>query len=158
MPLGLVHAPVHDLARLELLHLQERGGRVDHPTYGPVQTSDVSDALFEVTDQLIGDDLDRWNRLGDLTLGMSQPGGLPTSLTHAPPANRELPQFPNPSAVWKAFAAAEKAAECPPADATGDDQIGTQIDGQRGQPRSTAATPSPSRSHARTFHGRQPAA
>jgi hypothetical protein len=82
--LGLIHSPDHNLARLELLHLQERNGRVDHPSYGPVQTSDIADAFFEVTHRIVGDDLDRWQRLGDLTLGMSQPGGIPLSINPMP--------------------------------------------------------------------------
>ncbi len=77
--LGLVHAPEHPLARMELLHLQERNGRVDHPTYGPVTTSDVADALFEVTHRLVGGDIDVWKQLGDLPLGMSQEGGFQPS-------------------------------------------------------------------------------
>ncbi len=77
--LGLVHAPEHTPARLELLHLQELNGRVDHPPYGPVTTSDIADALFEVTHRLVGDDMDVWERLGDLPLGMSQQGGFQPS-------------------------------------------------------------------------------
>lgn len=74
--LGLVHCPKHDLARLELLHLQEHNGKVDHPTFGPVRTADIADALFEVTTRLIGQDLDVYQRLGSLPLGMTQPGGM----------------------------------------------------------------------------------
>jgi hypothetical protein len=93
--LGLVHAPPHELARLELLHLQERNGRVEHPSHGPVQTSDVSDALFEVTHRIIGDDLDRWHQLAALPLGMSLSGGIP--IPSQPPAANPMPQFPRPS-------------------------------------------------------------
>lgn len=52
---GRVHAPHHDLADRELRNLEERNGRVDHPTRGPVQTSDIADALMAVTAQLLGD-------------------------------------------------------------------------------------------------------
>jgi hypothetical protein len=57
--LGLVHAPRHDLARLELLHLQEHDGKVDPPSFGPIRTADIADALFEVTTRLVGQDLDK---------------------------------------------------------------------------------------------------
>jgi hypothetical protein len=52
---GLVHAPHHDLAELELRFLELRNGRVDHPTRGPVQTSDIADCLMAVVDSLLGD-------------------------------------------------------------------------------------------------------
>lgn len=52
---GRVHAPFHDLADRELRNLEERNGRVDHPSRGPVQTSDVADALMAVTAELLGD-------------------------------------------------------------------------------------------------------
>jgi len=51
----LVHAPHHELLEAELRNLETRNGRVDHPTRGPVQTSDVADALMNVVDVLIGD-------------------------------------------------------------------------------------------------------
>lgn len=51
----LVHAPVHDLAEVELRNLEVRNGRVDHPTRGPVQTSDIADCLMAVVDELLGD-------------------------------------------------------------------------------------------------------
>jgi hypothetical protein len=48
-----VHAPLHDLARDELLFLQIKGdGTVDHPRSGPVQTSDVTVSMFAVHAQL----------------------------------------------------------------------------------------------------------
>jgi len=76
--LGLVHSPDHPLARAELLHLQERHGKVDAPTRGPVQTADITDAMFEVAHYLISQDIERYLRLGALPLGMSQPGGFKT--------------------------------------------------------------------------------
>jgi hypothetical protein len=53
--LGLVHAPEFELAMLELKYLQDLGGKVDHPTLGPVQTKDVADCMAIVVYSLIGD-------------------------------------------------------------------------------------------------------
>ena len=50
-----MHAPLHDLGEAELRHLEVRNGKVDHPTRGPVQTSDVADCLMAVVDALLGD-------------------------------------------------------------------------------------------------------
>lgn len=41
-------------AELELKFLEEKNGKVNHPTTGPVQTKDIADAMCEVTVQLIG--------------------------------------------------------------------------------------------------------
>lgn len=51
----VVHAPHHHLAEAELRALEERNGRVDHPTRGPVQTSDIADCLMAVVDTLLAD-------------------------------------------------------------------------------------------------------
>ncbi len=51
----LVHAPHHELLEAELRNLEIRNGRVDHPTRGQVQTSDVADCLMNVIDVLVGD-------------------------------------------------------------------------------------------------------
>jgi hypothetical protein len=72
--LGRVHAPHPDtyrggvknpieLARQELIRLQEKSGRVDKPSIGPIKTKDIADCIMEVTDALIGD-----------TLHQNQPG------------------------------------------------------------------------------------
>jgi hypothetical protein len=53
-----VRAPRHELAELELRYLQDIGSkRVDHPTSGPVQTSDLADCLFNLVHRLIGPDI-----------------------------------------------------------------------------------------------------
>ena len=52
---GRVHAPAHELARLELLFLEERNGRVDHPSSGPVQTNDLVDCMFECAHYFLAD-------------------------------------------------------------------------------------------------------
>ena len=53
--LGLVHAPFYHHANMELTFLQEKNGRVDHPTSGPVSTKDVADCMATVVYELIGD-------------------------------------------------------------------------------------------------------
>lgn len=63
---GLVHAPQHELAESELRNLEERNGRVDHPSRGPVQTSDIADCLMAVTRELLGDGAGH-NTIQDLT-------------------------------------------------------------------------------------------
>jgi hypothetical protein len=62
---GLVHAPQHELAESEVRNLEERNGRVGHPSRGPVQTSDIADCLMAVTSQLLGDGAGR-NTIQDL--------------------------------------------------------------------------------------------
>jgi hypothetical protein len=64
--LGRLHAPHPDtysataernpieLVRAELKFLQEKNGKVDRQTIGPVKTKDIADCLMEVTDALIG--------------------------------------------------------------------------------------------------------
>lgn len=64
--LGRVHAPHPDtfpnstknsieLSRNELKFLQEKNGRVDKQSIGPIRTKDIADCIAEVTDALIGD-------------------------------------------------------------------------------------------------------
>lgn len=78
----LVHSPHHELAEKELRFLELRNGKVDHPTSGPVQTSDVADCLFEVVTQLLGDHNGTaiWDQLSSLPPIGSHPGGFPTLL------------------------------------------------------------------------------
>ncbi len=62
--MGLIHAPMRkrdgeiNLAssevELELKFLEEKNGKVDHPSTGPVQTKDIADTMMEVTVTLIG--------------------------------------------------------------------------------------------------------
>jgi hypothetical protein len=80
--LGLVHAPYHELADLELTFLQEAGtNKVDHPTSGPVQTKDVSDCLAICTYELIGTEIAAFlgKTLAELPVGGTAQGGLPHS-------------------------------------------------------------------------------
>ena len=76
--MGLVHGPYHELADLELTFLQEKNGKVDHPTTGPVQTKDVADCIAIVVYELIGDQMAAFvgDQLSNLTLGASAPGGM----------------------------------------------------------------------------------
>jgi hypothetical protein len=46
-----------ELARNELKFLQEKNGRVDKQSVGPIQTKDIADCIAEVVDALIGDSL-----------------------------------------------------------------------------------------------------
>lgn len=81
--MGLIHAPYHELAELELRFLQKtRVGKVDHPTSGPVQSKDVADAMFNVVHELIGEQMGAFLK-GDLAsfkLHASQAGGIPTTV------------------------------------------------------------------------------
>jgi hypothetical protein len=76
--LGRVHAPSHELLHDELAFLEVRNGRVDHPTRGPIQTSDLADCLMAVTHALLGDNAvgPLIDELGGLGLRGSQPGGM----------------------------------------------------------------------------------
>ncbi len=75
--LGLIHAPYFELADLELTFLQDMGGKVEHPTSGPVQTKDVADCMAIVTYELIGDQMAAFigKTLADLNLQASVQGG-----------------------------------------------------------------------------------
>lgn len=54
--LGLVHAPMHELAKQEMMFLLETvPGRVDHPDTGPVTSKDIFDAMSHVVFRLIGE-------------------------------------------------------------------------------------------------------
>ena len=56
--LNLVHSPYFEQAELELKFLQDKGGAVDHPTTGPVQTKDVYDAMSNCVWGLIGSQME----------------------------------------------------------------------------------------------------
>ena len=65
--MNLIHIPALDadgnpsrdaeLAELEMTFLEEKNGKVAHPSSGPVQTNDVADALMAVTYHLIGEQM-----------------------------------------------------------------------------------------------------
>ena len=68
--LGWVHAPRDDffndqgdsLLEMELLFLQKEKNKVDHPSFGPVTTKDLFDCVNVVTDQILKDALDVYNK------------------------------------------------------------------------------------------------
>ena len=93
--LGLIHAPDHTLARLELEYLQCERQRVFPQTSGDVRTSDITDPMFEVTFALYRDQApDLFARLAGLSPRGSQPGGFPKSIdTHADPVHQALSGF-----------------------------------------------------------------
>jgi hypothetical protein len=77
--LKLVHAPFDELAYQELIFLQDLGNKkVDHPSSGPVQTSDIYDCMANIIYMLIGDEL-RGYIAGELSnpLGGTAQGGMP---------------------------------------------------------------------------------
>ena len=76
--LGLIHAPFFELADLELTFLQDLGGKVEHPTAGPVQTKDVADAMAIVTYELIGEQMSAFigQMLSEVSLSGSVQGGV----------------------------------------------------------------------------------
>lgn len=76
--LGLVHAPYFELADLELTFLQDKGGKVDHPTSGPVQTKDVADCMAIVVYELIGEQMSAFigKTLSEVPLLGSAQGGM----------------------------------------------------------------------------------
>ena len=88
--MGLVHAPMLRLAggvpevnaaseqaELELRFLEEKNGKVDHPTSGPVQVKDVSDCMVECVYALIGEQIGAYlgELLGQVGVGGALQGG-----------------------------------------------------------------------------------
>ncbi len=65
--MGLVHAPMlapdgtvsehAEMAELELRFLEEKNGKVDHPSSGPIQHNDIADTMFECVYALIGEQM-----------------------------------------------------------------------------------------------------
>jgi hypothetical protein len=75
---GLVHAPPHDRARLELEHLTLRGDKVVAPTTGPVTTKDIADAMVNVVWTLLHERADQvFAQLAGVKPSASLPGGIP---------------------------------------------------------------------------------
>lgn len=76
--LGLVHAPYFELANQELTFLQDLGGKVEHPTTGPVRTKDVADTMSILVYELIGDQIGAFigKMLSDTPLGATAQGGM----------------------------------------------------------------------------------
>jgi hypothetical protein len=70
------------LLEQELKFLQETNGKVDKQKFGPVRTSDVSDCLMVIVDQLLEDNfikLEMRDRLGNANLNVGAQGGYHTN-------------------------------------------------------------------------------
>ncbi|MDQ4142709.1 MAG: hypothetical protein M3198_03035, partial [Actinomycetota bacterium] len=86
--------PESVLLRDEARFLQERNGRVEHPTVGPVQTKDAMDALQEVCLSALGADSDQ--KVFE-ALSSTPPSGRPWTLLD-----------PATQAVYDAFSASSR--------------------------------------------------
>lgn len=92
--LGRVHAPHPttfnpgarinsiELAKNELKFLQEKNGRVEKQSVGPIQTKDIADCMMTVVNTLIGDSIS--NMYGNLNMdpAFGLPGGYPVGNTN----------------------------------------------------------------------------
>src|SRR5439155_2720624 len=94
LALRRVHAPHHELLEHELRFLQNFGNhRVDHPTTGPVQTSDLGDCLTHVVHRLIGPHLQTHNRMSQLGLHAVDAPGLSGRPEGDPDINERFGEF-----------------------------------------------------------------
>jgi hypothetical protein len=75
--MGLISSPYHEILEQEAIFLQERNGRVDHPTSGPVKSKDVWDCVSECVYSLIGEQMHAFlgQTLAALPMVAGQPGG-----------------------------------------------------------------------------------
>lgn len=80
--MGWVHAPYYEQAELELKFLQEKNGKVEKPTMGPVQTKDVADCIMECVMAIVGDQVNSF-MAGDLSR-MRPTGALGGGITPFP--------------------------------------------------------------------------
>lgn len=65
------------LLQQELKFLQDKNGKVDHQTIGPVQTKDLADCLMVLVDRMIGDQVQAWKKREEL--GSMQISAGPTN-------------------------------------------------------------------------------
>jgi hypothetical protein len=77
--MGRVHAPLHELARLELLFLRRVGDRVNHQTYGTITSNDIADCIVEVVARLVDPSVFTHEQISNAPLGATAQGGLPLS-------------------------------------------------------------------------------
>lgn len=93
--LGLIHAPYHEQADLELTFLQDKGGKVEAPDAGPVQTKDVADCLAIVVYELIGEEMLAFigQSLSDLPLSTKAQGGMDAYREARPDPHEQLSNF-----------------------------------------------------------------
>jgi hypothetical protein len=75
---GWVHAPMFDLAALELRFLQLKNGKVEKQDTGPVTTKDVADCLFECVWKILGDQVGAFigGTLSQFPVSGAAPGGF----------------------------------------------------------------------------------
>ena len=71
-----VHAPLHKLARDELLFLECRNQRVDSPSHGPIQTSDIADCMIGVVSQMLDPAMNAIANLTGAELLGTYPAGM----------------------------------------------------------------------------------
>jgi hypothetical protein len=94
--LGFVHAPADtpsaERAQLELKFLQLVGGRVDHPSAGPVQSKDIADSMIECIDVLIGDQVNNFvhSDLRAMTAQGAAQGGIQPFAAAMDPNDRAI--------------------------------------------------------------------
>jgi hypothetical protein len=72
-----VHAPFHQRALDELLNLEDRGGRVDHPNSGPVTSKDCADTIFECVFWLADPSNNVFAALAETSVRGMYAGGFP---------------------------------------------------------------------------------
>lgn len=110
--LGLIHAPWHELADLELRFLRKTApDRVDHQSTGPVTTNDVATAMFNCAYHIIGDQMALFaDRMSALPVGMSAQGGISIQ---PPKSTRPSANFPSRSSAGSTSAARRVVAKPP---------------------------------------------
>lgn len=96
------NSPDLELLELELRFLEEKNGKVDHPSSGPVQTKDIADAVMAVTHHLIGEQMGAF---------LNQALGAATSGTSFGQQGSPVPQAPvDPAAALGALMSAGRMA------------------------------------------------
>lgn len=80
--MGWVHAPYYEQAELELKFLQEKNGKVEKPSMGPIQTKDVADCIFECIFTIVGEQVNNF-LMNDLS-AMRPSGGLQGGISPFP--------------------------------------------------------------------------
>lgn len=102
--MGWVHAPYYEQAELELKFLQEKNGKVEKPSMGPIQTKDVADCVFECIYTIVGEQVNAFmmNDMSSMRVG----GGLQGGMNPFPNMSRDET---DPMAMMSGFARARGA-------------------------------------------------
>ena len=87
------------LVQQELKFLQDKNGRVDHPTIGPIKTKDISDCIIHVVDHLVGSHISEM--MEGLTAspqfgvqaGIGKPQNIPSELEGWYPTHKAGPAY-----------------------------------------------------------------